>query len=74
MATIEVFGDTEDSSLNSQSSQVADTYISEPLTEHYPCTVCGSTDRWLDVDVWRCKACWPTPLTAAARRTSGLKR
>jgi len=31
----------------------------QPLSADYPCTVCGSTDRWQDHGVWRCKACWP---------------
>ena len=32
-----------------------------PLTPHYPCVVCGSTDRWDDHGIWRCLACWPAP-------------
>ena len=35
-----------------------------------PCAVCGGADRWLDIDVWRCRACWPDPLTASARRAA----
>jgi len=33
----------------------------EPLTQYYPCIVCGSTDRWDDHGIWRCVACWPSP-------------
>jgi hypothetical protein len=40
----------------------------EPLTQYSPCAVCGSTDRWNDGDVWRCRTCWPSPLTAATLR------
>ena len=35
----------------------------EPLTPAYPCVVCGQTERWDDHGIWRCKACWPQPLT-----------
>ena len=31
----------------------------EPLTPHYPCVVCGNTDRWEDREIWRCRRCWP---------------
>lgn len=30
-----------------------------PLTPHYPCIVCRSTNRWDDRGIWRCVACWP---------------
>lgn len=30
-----------------------------PLTPHYPCVVCGSTTRWEDCGIWRCRRCWP---------------
>lgn len=30
-----------------------------PLTPSYPCVVCGSTDRWEDRGIWRCRQCWP---------------
>lgn len=30
------------------------------LTPHYPCVVCGHTDRWEDRGIWRCRRCWPT--------------
>ena len=30
-----------------------------PLTPHYPCVVCTSTDRWPDRGIWRCRQCWP---------------
>src|SRR5205085_2244504 len=30
-----------------------------PLTPHYPCVVCGNTDRWEDRGIWRCRRCWP---------------
>ncbi len=33
----------------------------EPLTPHYPCVVCGGTDRWEDRGIWRCRRCWPPP-------------
>jgi hypothetical protein len=32
-----------------------------------PCAVCGGTDRWQDLDVWRCATCERLPLTADAR-------
>jgi len=32
----------------------------EPLTQYYPCVVCGSTDRWDDHGIWRCCRCWPS--------------
>jgi hypothetical protein len=38
-----------------------------PLTLCYPCVVCGSTGRWDDCGVWRCRRCWSAPLTDAAR-------
>src|SRR5262245_35712024 len=28
-----------------------------PLTPHYPCVVCGSTDRWENRGIWRCRRC-----------------
>jgi hypothetical protein len=31
----------------------------EPLTQYYPCVVCGKTERWDDHGIWRCVACWP---------------
>jgi hypothetical protein len=31
----------------------------EPLTQYYPCLVCGKTERWNDQGIWRCRACWP---------------
>jgi len=31
----------------------------QPLSPDYPCTVCGSTGRWQDRNVWRCRHCWP---------------
>ena len=34
-----------------------------PLTAGFPCRVCGGSDRWDDAGIWRCGACWPTPLT-----------
>jgi tubulysin polyketide synthase-like protein len=30
-----------------------------PLTEYYPCVVCGRVDRWDDHGIWRCRTCWP---------------
>jgi hypothetical protein len=33
--------------------------LPEPLTPHYPCVVCGNTDRWDDRGIWRCGRCWP---------------
>jgi hypothetical protein len=33
----------------------------EPLTQYYPCVVCGSPERWDDHGIWRCVACWPSP-------------
>jgi hypothetical protein len=39
-----------------------------PLTPTTPCTVCQATQRWDDAGVWRCQACWPKPLTRAARQ------
>jgi len=41
-----------------------------PPSDLPPCAVCGRDDRWLDIDVWRCRACWPDPLTAIARRAA----
>lgn len=38
-----------------------------PLPDLPPCAVCGGVDRWCDMDVWRCRTCWPSPLTAQAR-------
>jgi hypothetical protein len=38
-----------------------------PLAQHYPCVVCEGTDRWEDRGIWRCRHCWPDPLTASAR-------
>ena len=35
-----------------------------------PCAICGDVPRWSDMGIWRCRACWPTPLTAAARRAA----
>lgn len=32
-----------------------------------PCAVCGGVDRWCDVEVWRCRTCWDSPLTIQAR-------
>jgi len=56
----------------------------EPLTilgPHVPCSVCGGTDRWEDVGIWRCVACWPHPITRktceaerAYQRTSRVPR
>ena len=40
----------------------------EPLSSGYPCVSCGGGIRWNDAGVWRCVACWPTPLTLAARQ------
>jgi hypothetical protein len=31
----------------------------EPLTQYYPCIVCGRTERWDDHGIWRCRGCWP---------------
>jgi len=31
----------------------------EPMTPCYPCVVCGSTDRWEERGIWRCRQCWP---------------
>jgi hypothetical protein len=39
-----------------------------PLTPYLPCAVCGQVDRWDDRGIWRCRQCWPEPLTQAARR------
>jgi len=33
-----------------------------------PCAVCGQDERWDDAGIWRCRACWPMPLTEAARK------
>jgi len=44
----------EHSSKNSKNSNP------EPLTQHYPCVVCGKTERWNDGGIWRCVACWPS--------------
>jgi hypothetical protein len=44
-----------------------------PLTPQHPCVVCSSTERWGDAGIWRCKTCWPTPLSQAARRAEGLR-
>jgi len=41
-----------------------------PPSDLPPCAVCGGADRWCDIDVWRCRACWPDPLTASARRAA----
>jgi hypothetical protein len=46
-------------SLSSRSSRSSSLSAPLPLTHHYPCAVCQSTDRWDDAGVWRCKACWP---------------
>jgi hypothetical protein len=43
----------EQSSNNSKNSNP------EPLTQYYPCMVCGKTERWNDHGIWRCVACWP---------------
>jgi hypothetical protein len=40
----------------------------ESFMPHFPCVVCGAQDRWNDHGVWRCRQCWPEPLTQAARR------
>ena len=34
-----------------------------PLPPGFPCVVCGGGNRWDDAGIWRCVACWPTPLT-----------
>jgi hypothetical protein len=54
----------EESSKNSKNSNA------EPLTQYYPCVVCGKTERWDDAGIWRCVACWPTPLTEATRHAA----
>jgi hypothetical protein len=33
-----------------------------------PCYACQGTQRWNDAGIWRCRACWPTPLTTQARK------
>jgi hypothetical protein len=38
-----------------------------PLTAGFPCVICGGNERWDDAGVWRCGACWPTPLTQKTR-------
>jgi hypothetical protein len=56
------------------SHQVAVDGTAEPLTPAYPCAVCGSNVRWNDRGIWRCKACWPAPLTQAARRAAACEQ
>jgi hypothetical protein len=46
----------------------------EPLAQDTPCRVCDRTDRWDDAGVWRCRACWPEPVTRAARQAETLER
>jgi hypothetical protein len=45
-----------------------DTTLARPAPDVVPCVVCGSQVRWNDAGVLRCGACWPSPLTQAARR------
>jgi hypothetical protein len=40
----------------------------EPLTQSYPCVVCGGTERWDDTGIWRCVACWPPEAMGKRRR------
>jgi hypothetical protein len=42
----------------------------DPLSPHFPCIVCDTTDRWPDRGIWRCRQCWPGPLTQTARRAA----
>jgi hypothetical protein len=39
-------------------------------TPHSLCVACGQTDRWDDSGIWRCRQCWPEPLTQAARHAA----
>ena len=45
-----------------------------PLTQRYPCVVCGQNVRWDDHGVWRCQGCWPEPMTRATRQAEALER
>ena len=42
-----------------QSSKNSKNSNPEPLTQDYPCVVCGRIARWNDRGIWRCVACWP---------------
>src|SRR5437899_1424089 len=46
----------------------------EPLTPFSACVVCGQTDRWDDHGIWRCQACWPEPVSRAARQAEALEQ
>ena len=39
-----------------------------------PCAVCDQDKRWNDAGVWRCRVCWPMPLTEAARTVAWRER
>jgi hypothetical protein len=39
-----------------------------PQPQCSPCVACGKQDRWDDAGIWRCKHCWPEPLTLKARQ------
>jgi hypothetical protein len=41
-------------------------HLPAPLTAGFPCVVCDGRERWNDAGVWRCLACWPSPLTQQA--------
>jgi hypothetical protein len=46
----------------------------EPLTQYYSCLVCGRPQRWDDRGIWRCRPCWPDPLTATAHADEQAER
>jgi hypothetical protein len=46
----------------------------EPLAPFSSCAVCSGTERWNDDGVWRCRACWPEPVTHAARQAEALEQ
>lgn len=65
-------GETDVSRFSSFSNHGSPNGKSHPLllTPQYPCVVCGQGDRWDDAGIWRCRHCWPDPLTVKAQAYS----